>query len=312
MRKLYLSAIAVLACLSSFAATITATATGGSWNNNNSWTTSAPVSGDIVIIPAGSTISVGNNVNISNVTIRVYGTLSVSNRLNLSGTWDIAVYTGGTISGNGQIANSGTNFYTNSGPIAGPQVASSASPTFVVNTTLPVKFTGFSVARQNNDVLVQWSTAEEVNALSYEVERSTDGNSWNRIATVGAKGNSSSLTNYSYTDKNASAAVAYYRIKQVDMDSKFIYTTTQAVKSAASTVDVKVAAINNRVVLQFSSPVKGDVEVRLVTLSGQVISKQVLRQPVGQVVLNTGSVKGNYIISVSNAQDINVAKQVVL
>jgi hypothetical protein len=312
MRKLYVSIIAVLASLASFAADITAV--GGNWNQAGSWSPTAPSTGDIIIIPSGVTVTVGNNVVISNVTIRVYGVLNVTNKLNLGSTWNIAVYTGGNIQGNGQIVNSNTNnnIYSGSGTITGPQVASSSSSTFVTNTTLPVKFTGFSVARQNSDVLVQWATAEEVNALSYEVERSTDGGTWNRIATVSAKGNTSSLTNYSFTDNNVSAAVAYYRVKQVDVDGKFVYSATQAVKSVTGAVDVKVAAINNRVVLQFSAPAKGDVEVRLVSLSGQVVSKQVLRQPVGQVVLNTATVKGNYIISVSNAQDINVAKQVVL
>jgi len=42
------------------------------------------------------------------------------------------------------------------------------------------------------------------------------------------------------------------------------------------------------------------------------VNRQVLQQPVGQVVLNTGSVKGAYIVSVTNAADLNLAKQVVL
>lgn len=221
----------------------------------------------------------------------------------------ITVLSGGNITrtkNNSNITVNGTNVFTVNG------VQSVSSPINFGIVTLPVKFAGFSVARQNSDVLVQWSTAEESNALAFEVERSTDGNTWSRIASVPARGNSSSLTTYTYSDKNVTAALAYYRIRQVDIDGKSMYTSIQSVKSAATAGDVKVAAISNRLVLQFPVQVKGAVEARVMTLSGQVVSKQVLQQPVGQVLLNTPSVKGAYIISVSNGQEINVAKQVVL
>lgn len=314
MRKLYLSLFAVLACLLTYAATTTAVKTGN-WEDATTWNNGVPGSNGIAIIPSTFTVTFNTSASYSNldVTIRSGGKLVILATFTETGNnWKITVDDGGTLqtSSTGKIVYGTNTVVPVNALVVGPTQATNNTPSLTY--TLPVKFSGFSVARQNSDVLVQWSTAEEVAALSYEVERSTDGSNWNKIATVDAKGNTSSLTNYSYSDKNVTAAVAYYRIKQVDIDGKFLYTTIQAVKSAAGAADVKVAAINNRVVLQFSNPVKGDVEVRLVTLSGQVVSKQVLRQPVGQVVLNTGAAKGNYIISISNAQDINVAKQVVL
>ena len=105
--------------------------------------------------------------------------------------------------------------------IVGPVYASVATAGTFISipmTILPVKFVGFSVARQNNDVLVQWSTAEEVAAANYEVERSFDGTTWSKVGTLAAKGNATSLTNYSFTDRNLSSQTAYYRVKQLDID----------------------------------------------------------------------------------------------
>ena len=320
MRKLYLSVLAVMACLASFAATLTAT--GGNFHVSNSWNPKqVPSNGDVLIIPNGITININNATSLNNISLEVYGTLTVSSQLNISviasGAWSIVVGSTGQITGTGTIAVAntagGTTTVFNNTTVGSNNSASySLSPSFQSTSPLPVKFAGFSVARQGGDVLVQWSTAEELAALSFEVERSTDGNTWNRIATIAARGNSSSLTNYAYNDRNVTAAIVYYRIRQVDIDGKAIYTTIQSVKLSATAADVKVAAISNRVVLQFPAQVKGAVEARVMTLSGQVISKQVLQQPVGQVTLNTPSVKGAYIISVSNGQEINVAKQVIL
>jgi hypothetical protein len=321
MKHFYLFCLAVLACTTTFSQKNIKLATAhGSWLNKGNWDLNRlPQNSDTIIIPQNTNLTIASDVNLSDVTVKVYGTVTLAennSQVNLEGNSEVIVYDGGKIQGDLssqklRIANH-TVFSGNNPPVFGPAMATAAVPSFGVGI-LPVKFVGFSLSRmQNSDVLVQWSTAEEVNAFSFEVERSTDGNNWNRIAVVKAKGNTSSLTNYSYTDKNVSASLAYYRIKQVDADGKFTYTSVQSVKSAASAAEVKVAAINSRIVLQFPTAVKGAVEVRLVSLSGQVVSRQVLHQPVGQVVLNTTTVKGNHIVSVSNAQDINVAKQVVL
>jgi hypothetical protein len=168
------------------------------------------------------------------------------------------------------------------------------------------------VANKNSDVLVQWATSEEFNAEIYHVERSLDGSNWSPIAYVTATGNSSALNNYSFTDKNVSTKVAYYRIKEVDADGKAVYTSVRSIKFETTfTMDIKIASISNKVLLQFPKEVKGNLTVRIVSKSGLVVDQQTINNPVGQVVLNS-KFTGNYIIAVSNGQDINTAKQVIL
>lgn len=320
MKQLYLLCLSVLACTASFSQrTITLVSTTGSWTKTTDWNPQVmPESGDIVVIPSDKSLTIGQNVTADNIHLRIYGTLALTGKstiVSMQGTSDVVVYEGGKIQGSeaNQQLRIGNNivYLGSTPPVLGPATATAATPTFEP-MILPVKFAGFSVARHNTNVLVQWSTAEEVNAAAFLVERSTDGNTWTSIATVAAQGNTATLTNYSYTDKNVTAPLTYYRIKQVDANSKYTYTTVKSVKAAAAATEVKVAAINSHVVLQFSNEVKGAVEVRLVSLGGQVVSREVINQPVGQVVLHNAPVKGNYIVAVSNAKEINVAKQVAL
>lgn len=320
MKHIYLLCMAILACAISFAQNqIKLASSHGSWVNHSNWDLyRLPQDKDIIVIPSNTNLTIDTDVKLTDVQVRVFGTVTFeknNSQVNLLGNSEVIVYDGGKIQGDLSSQklrlDNQTVFSGNNPPVIGPAIATTTFPSFSL-VTLPVKFAGFSLTRRNNDVLVQWSTTEEVNALSFDVERSTDGNTWNRIANVPARGNSSSLTNYTYDDKNVTAAVVYYRIRQVDINGQYLYTSIQSVKATAAAADVKVAAISNRLVVQFPSQVKGAVEVRVVSLAGQVISKQVLRQPVGQVILNTPHVKGAYVISVSNAQEINVAKQVVL
>lgn len=283
-----------------------------------------PGSGDTLLIPVGKIITLAANgtLPINNMVIHVYGEIAFTagNATMALNNSSIYVHTGGKITGskNNQIVSmNGQQIYAGkvnsvSVTINGPMMANASSNGFgAFNDVLPVKFIGFSVAKQTTGILIQWATSEEVNADRYEVERSVDGSNWNTIAHVMAAGNSIAVSNYSYTDKNNTAKTAYYRIKQVDADQRFVYTSVKQIKTEVKGAEVKVAAINNKVVLQFTEQVKNAVEVRLISLNGQVVSKQTFNQPVGQVVFNT-NFKGNYIVSVSNAQDIQFAKQVIL
>jgi hypothetical protein len=320
MKHIYLLAIAIISFATSFAQTkINLSCTSGSWSVRSSWDLNRlPTSGDTVVVPKNTNLTISTDMTLNDMHVRIYGTVTLANnntQINLIGNSDIVVYEGGKIEGtqasqklriNGTLAYQGNN-----SAIYGPATATAALPSFGYYL-LPVKFSGFSVARQNSDVLVQWATAEEINSGAFEIERSADGANWKKIAAVASKGSATTAANYSYTDKGAIAPVSFYRIKQVDTDGKFVYTAVKSIKSSATATEVAVAAISNRVVLQFSNQVKSAVEVRLVSLSGQVVSRQVLQHPVGQVVLNTGSVKGAYIVSVTNAADLNLAKQVVL
>jgi hypothetical protein len=270
-------------------------------------------------------VTVNNDENLNGtVYIKIFGKLTFQNNnstLSLGDNSVIWVFDNAQILGGGSASQKlrldGTSiFQGNDSPVNGPQTASAASNGFsaMVSAPLPVKFVGFTLTRKNNDVHIQWSTSEEINADIYQVERSADGSEWNTIAYVAAIGNSSAVNNYSFTDKSISAQVVYYRIKEVDLNGKTTYTpikSTKAEIASASATGIRIAAIQNKVLLQFAHEIKGNLTVRFVSKNGQVVDQQTINNPVGQVVLNS-KLTGNYIISISNGQEINTAKQVIL
>ncbi len=98
------------------------------------------------------------------------------------------------------------------------------------DTSLPVELTDFKAAAQApRTTLLTWRTASERNNEGFDIERSTDGTSWENIGFVPGHGTTQSENAYSFTDKKPLPGVNYYRLKQVDFDGNFEYSTTESV-----------------------------------------------------------------------------------
>lgn len=327
MKQFNLLLLSVIAFSFSFAApVIKVNNNNGAWRNASTWDLNrAPMDGDTVIIPAGKTVLIDNNWNIdpSRLYIKVYGTLktaSSGSKLIIGSGSTVIVYKDGVVSGAGSpseiIKIGGNTVFEGDYPaVTGPMMANVSTMGFqsFSQSALPVKFIGFTVARQNSNVLVQWSTSEEVNAGMFELQRSTDASNWNTIAYVAATGNSSAVNNYAYTDKNSTASALYYRIRQVDVDGKFTYTPVKAIRTGTTATNLTIASVQGKILLQVSEEIKGNLVVRFIGMNGQVAEQQTISGLAGQLVLAARpAVKGNYIVSVSNGQDVNVAKQIIL
>jgi len=91
-------------------------------------------------------------------------------------------------------------------------------------TALPVELMGFSVKAMESNNLLLWATASELNNKGFEVERSSNGTDWQNIGWVDGFGTSNDVLNYEFLDL-ANLTTAYYRLKQVDYDGKFEYST---------------------------------------------------------------------------------------
>ncbi|GAB4451934.1 MAG: hypothetical protein OHK0036_12940 [Bacteroidia bacterium] len=85
---------------------------------------------------------------------------------------------------------------------------------------LPIELTNFTAICQNNGTaILKWSTASEVNALKFEIQKSTNGIDFTTLGFVNAQyplGGS-----YSYTDNTKTSGIAYYRLKMIDKDGSF-------------------------------------------------------------------------------------------
>lgn len=65
-----------------------------------------------------------------------------------------------------------------------------------------------------------WHTDREHSNSGFEIHRSEDGVTWDRISWISGQGNSESRVQYEYVDKQLSYKEFYYRFKQLDFDGR--------------------------------------------------------------------------------------------
>ncbi|MBE2281275.1 MAG: S8 family serine peptidase, partial [Ignavibacteriaceae bacterium] len=96
--------------------------------------------------------------------------------------------------------------------------------TIITTSPVPVELTSFSAIPSGNDVLLEWTTATELNNAGFEVERKSSNSSvFEKIGFVTGKGTTTETVKYRFDDRNVPAGVHTYRLKQVDFDGTYEY-----------------------------------------------------------------------------------------
>lgn len=72
--------------------------------------------------------------------------------------------------------------------------------------------------------MITWATLTEINNKAFIIEKSEDGETYKGIGKVKGKGTVTNANDYRFLDVSASKGVAYYRLKQINLDRTFNYT----------------------------------------------------------------------------------------
>ncbi|KUG08442.1 hypothetical protein ASU33_09760 [Solirubrum puertoriconensis] len=180
-------------------------------------------------------------------------------------------------------------------PIVGIRVPGQPQP------PLPVELVSFEAKLRNGKVYLNWATAQEKNNRGFEVERSQNGNEFASIGFKAGHGTSAQRHEYSLVDEQPLAGVSYYRLKQIDNDSKFNYSPVLTVKNGR-VADVAV----------YPNPVDDVLNVRL--SQGGTDAEVVVSDLLGRTVLrgklsangtfNTSSLQpGNYVVTITSGAE---------
>lgn len=85
---------------------------------------------------------------------------------------------------------------------------------------LPIELLSFDAKPQNDEVLVNWTSATEFNNQYYTILRSLDGVYFEPVGVVMGAGNSSQPIEYHFIDQNPLSGISYYKLQQTDFDGK--------------------------------------------------------------------------------------------
>jgi hypothetical protein len=169
--------------------------------------------------------------------------------------------------------------------------------------TLPVQFKSFRGRLLTNEtVRLDWEAETDHLHDYFEVERSTDGTSFQTL------GRGPAAAPYHFIDPNPVVGNNYYRIKQVDKDGKITYSSTVTIAYTPSSFRVEI----------YPNPVKDQLRVRIGTadiaqyrltltdLAGRVVYEEKIQTGNGQQdwTIPTATLASQvYLVTVRNSRD---------
>jgi hypothetical protein len=104
--------------------------------------------------------------------------------------------------------------------------------TFTTTVALSAELGSFFARYLNGDNELVWITYSEKNNVHYEVERSNNSSSFNKLGQVASKsGAAESVRNYTFVDATPLSGINYYRLKMVDNDGKSTYSKVVSVNN---------------------------------------------------------------------------------
>jgi len=101
------------------------------------------------------------------------------------------------------------------------------------NGGVPVELSSFTATTNGNEVILNWSTATELNNQGFEIQRSREGDEFFTVGFTEGHGTTTEQHNYTYSDKLLDNGKYYYRLKQVDFDGSYEYSDIVEVDFAA-------------------------------------------------------------------------------
>lgn len=188
-----------------------------------------------------------------------------------------------------------------------------------INAPLPVELLSFTAIKQDKDILLHWQTASEKNSERFDIERSYNGVDFEYTGkSVSAADMSNTLRSYTAIDEEYAhtATVVYYRLKIVDRNGYFEYSTIAVVTINTTQQTSGIVHPNpfgNSTTLTLQNAVSGSIEIVIMDLSGNQLYSQNydLKNPEEEIKIDTGFLKsGTYMLHVITAQE-SVVKKIV-
>ena len=164
---------------------------------------------------------------------------------------------------------------------------------------LPISLISFTGKLTNNKVVLNWSTAVEINNNKFIIERSSDLSSWNSIGVVAAGvGNSISIKNYSLIDYYPLEGVGYYRLRQVDNDGTIAYSSIVAVELINKLVSISIMPNPFDDALTLQSTSQDALEIIIYDVLGRLLFHANQKVIDGLVVIHPELSSGTYVVTV--------------
>lgn len=174
------------------------------------------------------------------------------------------------------VVGIGSQFDSSTPPDGGYQVFPRFYSTdFLPAGSLPVELTSFTAKANLNAVSMSWNTASEVNNRGFEIQRNA-GSGFATIGFVQGHGTSAQPNSYSFVDQNVAAGHYTYRLKQLDFQGTYSFSSEVSVEVSPVTYSLAQNypnPFNPSTMINFNLRVDSKVSLKVFNILGQEVTQ---------------------------------------
>lgn len=146
---------------------------------------------------------------------------------------------------------------------------------------LPVELSSFTATPLTSTIQLDWLTNTEINNDYFDIEKSIDGKHYKTLGRVAGVGNSFTPIEYQFIDRNPQQGINYYRLKQVDVNGSFDYSSIIYLTFRG---DNQIAIFPNptadKITAEFSASTNANAVFQLINIDGKVAKEWI--SPINQ------------------------------
>jgi hypothetical protein len=141
---------------------------------------------------------------------------------------------------------------------------------------VPVELTSFKASVIGSDVKLLWETATELNNSGFSIERKSVDSEFTAVGYVTGFGTTTESKSYSFTDNNVRNGIHFYRLKQIDFDGTFEYSSeveVEVIAPAEFSLDQNYPnPFNPSTKITFSLAIDSKVNLKVFDVLGQEVT----------------------------------------
>ncbi len=150
-------------------------------------------------------------------------------------------------------------------------------PTIPLGTAI----SNFAIFKKNGTISLQWLGSNDQKDIIYEIEYSREGENWQTAGTVPA-GSAPTGTvaqyQYQYNPSKTDLGQVYFRIKRIDPQGNFVYSTVKMVdlrqEDQRPGIQIYPNPVTRNILIQFDEQQTGNFSLELVSSLGQIIQRK--------------------------------------
>lgn len=184
--------------------------------------------------------------------------------------------------------------------IAYPRTLSSTEVSNLYNysaTVLPLSWISFTGQAKDGDVVLQWQVGHVSDNDHFEIERSGDGNQFERIGVLSNSDNSAKqgIQSYLFTDRNPARERNFYRVRQVDIDGRYTYSPVAEVKMSLAGATMRLQSNPVRDAITLLNPNQQMINrIEILDVSGRVILSQLANSSNSRITTDVHTIHAGF------------------